>query len=109
MTPQELAAELVRRNCRVVVRGGMPSVRPPDEATAKWVRSVGPLLRDHRAAVIEALEMAGEPPVPGAPPECDGRRCGACNPLRIVPEDFDGLREFLGCHWRAADGPGTAR
>jgi ferredoxin len=99
MTPAELAGELVRRGCRVVVKGGVPSVRPPDEQTAKWVRSVGPLLRDHRAAVIEALSSIGSPPVPGAPPECNGRRCGACGPLRIVPPGFEAFKEFRGCHY----------
>ncbi len=63
MTPAELAAELRRRGCRVVVEGGRVAVRSPDRRTRKWVLSVWPVLRECREEVLEALMPSADPTI----------------------------------------------
>jgi hypothetical protein len=100
LTAAELVRELVARGCRVVAKGEAAfAVRVPDAGAAEWVRGLAPLLRDQRAEVLAELQRTpGAGGGPGPFP-CDGKRCDLCSPLRFVPDDFDGLRRFLGCHW----------
>lgn len=63
MTPKELATELRRRGCRVVVEDGAVAIRSPDDRARKWVLSVWPVLRECREDVLAALMPSADPTI----------------------------------------------